>query len=106
MTTPILQRLPDWPERLAAYIAQQRPHPQQKAGRNRRSLTVTLRPAQYDFRSPQRARKIVRGQPPLSPAIARRLLHHFRTGEGHASIIPRNSARYGSACPVGSGLIP
>ena len=28
--------------------------------------------------------KIVRGQPPLSPAIARRLLHHFRTGEGHS----------------------
>ncbi len=26
--------------------------------------------------------KIVRGQPPLSPAIARRLLTHFRTGEG------------------------
>lgn len=26
MTTPNLQRLPDWPERLAAYIAQQRPH--------------------------------------------------------------------------------
>ncbi|MEY4764121.1 MAG: hypothetical protein RI907_794 [Pseudomonadota bacterium] len=27
--------------------------------------------------------KIVRGQPPLSPAIARRLLTHFRTGDGH-----------------------
>lgn len=26
--------------------------------------------------------KIVRGQPPLSPAIARRLLNHFRIGEG------------------------
>ncbi len=26
--------------------------------------------------------KIVRGQPPLSPAIARRLLTHFRSGEG------------------------
>jgi two-component system nitrate/nitrite response regulator NarL len=26
--------------------------------------------------------KIVRGQPPLSPAIARRLLTHFRTGDG------------------------
>ena len=26
--------------------------------------------------------KIVRGQPPLSPAIARRLLHHFREGDG------------------------
>jgi two-component system nitrate/nitrite response regulator NarL len=29
--------------------------------------------------------KIVRGQPPLSPAIARRLLHHFRDGEGHGT---------------------
>lgn len=28
--------------------------------------------------------KIVRGQPPLSPAIARRLLTHFRSGEGAA----------------------
>ncbi|HET8694292.1 MAG: response regulator transcription factor [Burkholderiales bacterium] len=28
--------------------------------------------------------KIVRGQPPLSPAIARRLLTHFRTGDGAA----------------------
>jgi len=27
--------------------------------------------------------KIVRGQPPLSPAIARRLLTHFRNGEGN-----------------------
>ena len=27
--------------------------------------------------------KIVRGQPPLSPAIARRLLTHFRQGAGH-----------------------
>ncbi len=27
--------------------------------------------------------KIVRGQPPLSPAIARRLLTHFRQGNGH-----------------------
>jgi two-component system, NarL family, nitrate/nitrite response regulator NarL len=26
--------------------------------------------------------KIVRGQPPLSPAIARRLLTHFRSGDG------------------------
>jgi two-component system, NarL family, nitrate/nitrite response regulator NarL len=29
--------------------------------------------------------KIVRGQPPLSPAIARRLLSHFRTGAPNAS---------------------
>ncbi len=36
--------------------------------------------------------KIVRGQPPLSPAIARRLLTHFRTGDslmsGHAPTTP------------------
>ncbi|HET8871426.1 MAG TPA: response regulator transcription factor [Aquabacterium sp.] len=30
--------------------------------------------------------KIVRGQPPLSPAIARRLLTHFRTGDGSAFV--------------------
>jgi two-component system, NarL family, nitrate/nitrite response regulator NarL len=29
--------------------------------------------------------KIVRGQPPLSPAIARRLLTHFRPGGGRAT---------------------
>src|SRR5207237_8691179 len=29
--------------------------------------------------------KIVRGQPPLSPAIARRLLTHFRLGAGAAA---------------------
>ncbi|TAK88685.1 MAG: response regulator transcription factor [Aquabacterium sp.] len=29
--------------------------------------------------------KIVRGQPPLSPAIARRLLTHFRSGDGHGN---------------------
>jgi DNA-binding NarL/FixJ family response regulator len=32
--------------------------------------------------------KIVRGQPPLSPAIARRLLTHFRTGSGGESQAP------------------
>ncbi|MCH8180588.1 MAG: response regulator transcription factor [Proteobacteria bacterium] len=30
--------------------------------------------------------KIVRGQPPLSPAIARRLLTHFRSGDGAAPL--------------------
>jgi two-component system nitrate/nitrite response regulator NarL len=40
--------------------------------------------------------KIVRGQPPLSPAIARRLLTHFRTGDGlmggaHHGFTPRES---------------
>lgn len=32
--------------------------------------------------------KIVRGQPPLSPAIARRLLTHFRRGSGAVSSAP------------------
>ncbi len=32
--------------------------------------------------------KIVRGQPPLSPAIARRLLTHFRTGDGFPAPAP------------------
>ena len=32
--------------------------------------------------------KIVRGQPPLSPAIARRLLTHFRSGQGNESAAP------------------
>ena len=32
--------------------------------------------------------KIVRGQPPLSPAIARRLLTHFRSGQGTGSQAP------------------
>jgi two-component system, NarL family, nitrate/nitrite response regulator NarL len=32
--------------------------------------------------------KIVRGQPPLSPAIARRLLTHFRHGQGHEAPPP------------------
>ncbi|RRS05931.1 DNA-binding response regulator [Aquabacterium soli] len=39
--------------------------------------------------------KIVRGQPPLSPAIARRLLTHFRTGDGFPSA---------SALHTGSGV--
>lgn len=39
--------------------------------------------------------KIVRGQPPLSPAIARRLLHHFRAGDGHSG--------WGALSPAGGG---
>jgi two-component system nitrate/nitrite response regulator NarL len=35
--------------------------------------------------------KIVRGQPPLSPAIARRLLSHFRPGSGDSGTMPLNS---------------
>jgi DNA-binding NarL/FixJ family response regulator len=48
--------------------------------------------------------KIVRGQPPLSPAIARRLLTHFRTGapgEPRAGESGFNrSAEFGSSKPV------
>lgn len=39
--------------------------------------------------------KIVRGQPPLSPAIARRLLPHFRSG---SPMPPSNEAAVGAAC--------
>ena len=35
--------------------------------------------------------KIVRGQPPLSPAIARRLLSHFRQGESASAPMPLTS---------------
>jgi two-component system, NarL family, nitrate/nitrite response regulator NarL len=46
--------------------------------------------------------KIVRGQPPLSPAIARRLLTHFRTGEGatmgHG--LPASHAPHAAPAPV------
>lgn len=44
--------------------------------------------------------KIVRGQPPLSPAIARRLLHHFRTGEGHPAPGTAPSATNGAPTHV------
>ena len=42
--------------------------------------------------------KIVRGQPPLSPAIARRLLHHFRAGDGHSG--------WGALAPAGADALP
>ena len=35
--------------------------------------------------------RIVRGQPPLSPAIARRLLSHFRPSSGDSGTMPLNS---------------
>jgi two-component system nitrate/nitrite response regulator NarL len=44
--------------------------------------------------------KIVRGQPPLSPAIARRLLTHFRHGSGGAGI----GAGMESTAPLPSGF--
>jgi DNA-binding NarL/FixJ family response regulator len=48
--------------------------------------------------------KIVRGQPPLSPAIARRLLTHFRSGSGGADsgAMPLNSG-FQSSKPVPMG---
>ncbi|RTL33641.1 MAG: response regulator transcription factor [Burkholderiales bacterium] len=36
--------------------------------------------------------KIVRGQPPLSPAIARRLLTHFRSGDGGSGLMQAGQA--------------
>ncbi|HEY4066117.1 MAG TPA: response regulator transcription factor [Burkholderiaceae bacterium] len=45
--------------------------------------------------------KIVRGQPPLSPAIARRLLTHFRQGPGGSA--GSDAPATGSA-PLGSGF--
>jgi DNA-binding NarL/FixJ family response regulator len=52
--------------------------------------------------------KIVRGQPPLSPAIARRLLAHFRLGSISASAgermsVPAYTAFQSSRPPSGSG---
>ncbi len=50
--------------------------------------------------------KIVRGQPPLSPAIARRLLTHFRTGAsgqaGDSGVMPLGSG-FQSSKPVPMG---
>jgi two-component system nitrate/nitrite response regulator NarL len=46
--------------------------------------------------------KIVRGQPPLSPAIARRLLTHFRTGENGmgGAHTPSQAAPQAPSAPV------
>ena len=44
--------------------------------------------------------KIVRGQPPLSPAIARRLLTHFRTGEPMPSMPAANHTGAANAATV------
>jgi len=44
--------------------------------------------------------KIVRGQPPLSPAIARRLLTHFRSGEGAAFAQATQAPATPSVAPV------
>lgn len=48
--------------------------------------------------------KIVRGQPPLSPAIARRLLTHFRQGGTDSSPMPLNTGFQSSRpMPIGRG---
>src|SRR5690349_16354620 len=48
--------------------------------------------------------KIVRGQPPLSPAIARRLLTHFRQGGTDSGPMPLNSGFQSSRpMPMGRG---
>jgi two-component system nitrate/nitrite response regulator NarL len=44
--------------------------------------------------------KIVRGQPPLSPAIARRLLTHFRTGEGFGNHTAAPAAPVAPVAPL------
>ncbi|MBE0549577.1 MAG: response regulator transcription factor [Rubrivivax sp.] len=54
--------------------------------------------------------KIVRGQPPLSPAIARRLLTHFRKGAGSDSPAPvsgfASSSGFGASKPVPLEKLP
>lgn len=48
--------------------------------------------------------KIVRGQPPLSPAIARRLLTHFRQGGGEgAPMAPNTGFQSSRPMPMGRG---
>lgn len=49
--------------------------------------------------------KIVRGQPPLSPAIARRLLTHFRSGEnGLPAQAPQQAMPPSAAAPQATAL--
>ena len=45
--------------------------------------------------------KIVRGQPPLSPAIARRLLTHFRPGANHETAFSAMAAFQAARGPAG-----
>lgn len=47
--------------------------------------------------------KIVRGQPPLSPAIARRLLTHFRQGGESAPMAPATGFQSSRPMPMGRG---
>jgi two-component system nitrate/nitrite response regulator NarL len=46
--------------------------------------------------------KIVRGQPPLSPAIARRLLTHFRGASGDPAAAPDSGLRASNAAAAGN----
>ncbi len=55
--------------------------------------------------------KIVRGQPPLSPAIARRLLTHFRPGSGSADMGAPESGfaplpAFSTSKPIPMGTLP
>ena len=53
--------------------------------------------------------KIVRGQPPLSPAIARRLLTHFRhgaNGNGQSDFAPMSAFRSSRPAPIDRGALP
>ena len=47
--------------------------------------------------------KIVRGQPPLSPAIARRLLTHFRQGGEATPMTPNTGFQSSRPVPMGRG---
>ncbi len=47
--------------------------------------------------------KIVRGQPPLSPAIARRLLTHFRQGGDAGPMTPNSGFQSSRPMPLGRG---
>jgi len=47
--------------------------------------------------------KIVRGQPPLSPAIARRLLTHFRQGGEASPMAPNSGFQSSRPVPMGRG---
>jgi two-component system nitrate/nitrite response regulator NarL len=51
-------------------------------------------------------RKIVLGQPPLSPAIARRLLTHFRHGTAAESAAPAPLSSFSSASAGGQKPVP
>jgi two-component system, NarL family, nitrate/nitrite response regulator NarL len=50
--------------------------------------------------------KIVRGQPPLSPAIARRLLTHFRHGTGSFGAAPTTNTGTGTGAAIDSTFMP